>query len=189
MRAAAGGAGGGAAADDDADFFIGPGLPAAKATARHVLLATLKLVRMVYVCGDLINHLEVYLKRGCGAAFPPTERCLAELGALLRRNGRASALGTYLWMYAAAYADQTESHLEKAAVLRQLGDALAAADLGSLDQQLGELQEAASTTSSTDLLITSKQLRRACYFAAYQHTSNGSDTEQAAQMVAHCAST
>ena len=95
------------AAADKVD--LQPALPATEATAHRVLLAIVKLVRMTYVCGDhrqfsrkIRNHLLVYVSRGCGAAYPSLERCIADLGALLRRDGgRTNVVGTYLWMFGA----------------------------------------------------------------------------------------
>ena len=179
------------------ELRLRPALPATEATTHRVLLAALRLVRMGYVSGDhrppchkILHHLDFYLMRGCGAAYPPLERCAAELGALQQRNG-GSAVGPYLWMYAAVLIKHGDTHLEKAAALRQLGDALAAADLGSLDRQLGELEGGAPTPSSSDVLITSRQLWWTCYMLAYHYAltaSLNSDTALAARMQAHCAS-
>ena len=185
----------------DDELVLSPVLPAAEVSAQRVLLAALKLLRMTYVCGDhrlfsrkIRNHLLVYVSRGCGAAYPSLERCIADLGALLRRDGgRANAVCSYLWIYAAVYASPTASRSVKAAALQQLGDALAA-DLDSLDRQLGELQGVASTTSSSALLITSRQLRWTCYLAAYQcaekakRGTTGNDAALALRMLAHCSS-
>ena len=181
-----------------AAVLVRPALPATEATATACCWQPQTgqdglCVRRHQPFQKIVGHLEFYLMRGCGATYPPSERCTAELGALLRRNDD-SALGPYLWMYASAFIGFRTSHLETAVALQQLGDALADADLGSLDRQLGELQGAASTTSGSDLLITSRQIRWACYLPAYQHASSakretqGSDAELAARMRVHCAS-
>ena len=113
------------------------------------------------------HHLGIYLWRGCGALYPPLERCVPELGALLRRNSTAHAVGPYLWLFTAANLYKHPSHLDAAAVLQQLGDALAAAEAESLDQQLRRLQGIPDAASS--LLITSRQLQWKCYHAAHEN--------------------
>ena len=114
---------------------------------------------------NIFNHLGLHLTHGCGTPyFPPLERCFPELGALLRRNSTAQAVGPYLWLYAAAYLYQHPSPLAEAVALQQIGDALAAADAESLDQQLRQLQGIPATSS---LLITSRQLQWLCYHAAH----------------------
>ena len=186
----------GTATDDVKDIL--PALPATEATARRVLLAIVMMCRMEYVCHSerlpsltIRGHLAVYLERGCGAAYPPLERCSSELGAQLRRNGcRANAVGPYLWSYAAAIVSVNfhELHKQTAAALWQLGDALAAADLESLDLQLGELQGGASTTSSSDLLITSRQLCWSCHSASHHICRDLEHDALVIQMLAHSAS-
>ena len=92
------------------DVPLQPALPADEATAQRVLLAALKFFRIAYACrslgmpsGKAFYHLDFYLSRGCGALYPPPERCIPELGALLRQNSTAQAVGPYLWLYAAAW--------------------------------------------------------------------------------------
>ena len=144
-------------------------LPADEATAQRVLLAIRHLVRIFYICGDIENnlvlcHIWVYQKRGCGP-YPPMDQCHTELRALIRRSSGAIAAGTFLWLFAAIDFNPHLQNLEKATALQQLGDALAAADQESFDQQLRQLQGVTATADS-NLLITCRQLQWTCCLQA-----------------------
>ena len=181
----------------DADDRPQPALPADEATAQRVLLASLKIGRMIYVCGErqppssqIFNHMGVYHLRGCGALYPPLQRCIAELPTLLRRSSSSRAQRTlsYLWLYGVIMSSPLSHSAVNptfgAAQLRELGDALAAADLESLDQQLCQLQ---GVTSASGLLVTSKQLRWTCYLGVYIMSVNSREEALQHNDEAQCA--
>ena len=84
----------------------------------------------------------------CSCPFNPT-KCVAEMGSLLLRRSGPQLAGTYLWIYAAVDMYSPFTKIQRATALRQLADALAAADRETVDQQLRLLQSTGAGAGAT----------------------------------------